>query len=173
MTIEQGQIELSRAAEQVRRRIGRNAFLDWLWRGRWLVPAVALALVLILRLGAGVRGGEWIAVLGVVVVYAAAGAVWCWMRRPRRLSALAVWDEKSGRKDQFSSAWAFLNESDSSTAPLEEGRKLHILRALKVLPEALKGMAKDLPAPQVGGGWLAVIAVLIFAFTPWLRQELM
>lgn len=172
MTIEQGQIELSRAAEQVRQRIGRNAFLDWLWRGRWIVPAVALALVLILRLGAGVRGGEWIAVLGVVAVYAAAGAVWCWMRRPRRLSALAVWDEKSGRKDQFSSAWAFLNESDDSAATLEEGRKLHILRALKVLPEALKGMAKDLPAPQVGGGWLAAIAVLIFAFTPWLRPEL-
>ncbi len=174
MTIEQGQTELSRAADQVRQRIGRNTFFRWMWRGRWVVPIVALLLVLALRLGAGVRGGEWLVVLGIVAAYALAGAFWSLMRRPDRLQALARWDERAGRKDQFSSAWAFLSESGASgaTAPLEEGRKLHVMRALSILPEAIKGLGRDLPAPKVGGGWLAAIAVLLFAFTPWLRPQL-
>ena len=49
MTNQEGQIELNRAAEQVRNRVARNDFLRWMARGRWLVPALALALVLVLR----------------------------------------------------------------------------------------------------------------------------
>ncbi|MCB1229095.1 MAG: hypothetical protein KDN19_02450 [Verrucomicrobiae bacterium] len=172
MTIEQGQIELNQAAEQVRRRVGRNAFLAWLWRGRWIVPLVALVLVLALRLGAGVRGGEWAPVLGVIAVYAAIGAAWSWARRPLPLRALALWDERGGRKDLFSSAWAFLADNAGGVDSMEEGRKMHVNRAMTALPEARKHLADDLPSPKIGGGWLLTIAVLAFAFTPWLRPQI-
>lgn len=169
MTIQEGQIELARTAGQVRSRVGRNEFLHWLWLGRWGVPIAAFVLVLALRLLAGARGGEWLAVVGVAILYAAVGAMWSWLRRPEPLRALALWDERGGRKDLFSSAWSFLSENG---ADLPEGRRLHLERALAVLPEARRRIATDLPAPKLGGGWLVVLAVLGFAFTPWLRPDL-
>ena len=172
MTNQEGQIELNRAAEQVRNRVARNDFLRWMARGRWLVPALALALVLVLRLVVGLRGGEWLAVLGLIGLFVGIGALWSYARRPKALRALSLWDEEGDRKDLFASAWSFLRENKASGESMEEGRKLHVKRALSALPEASKQIANDLPSPKVGWGWLAVIAVLAFSLTSILRPAL-
>ncbi|MBL9155699.1 MAG: hypothetical protein JNK37_24700 [Verrucomicrobiales bacterium] len=164
----QGMIDLSRAADQVRGRVAGNAFRSWLAAGRWWVPILALAAILVMRLGLGLRSGEWIAVAALVVLFLVVGGIRALLVRPRPLSALALWDERGGHKDLFSSAFGFLAE-DSDAGTMPEGRKLHVQRALSALPDAVARLSTDLPAPRVRFGWLTTALVMAFAFTPWLR----
>jgi hypothetical protein len=168
----QGMIDLSRAADQVRRRVCGNAFRDWLAAGRWWVPLLALAAVMTMRLGFGLRGGEWIAVAGIVALFLAVGAVRALLARPKALRALALWDERGGRKDLFSSAWSFIEEAGDSGDMLE-GRKLHVRRALETLPTAVERLSADLPATPVRYGWLTAALVLAFSFTPFWRPAIL
>lgn len=166
----QGTIEsLSRAADRVRGRVGWNAFLSWLVAGRWWAPLAALAAVLFLRLGMGARSGEWLMVLAVFSLFIVAGLVAALLKRPDRLRALALWDDRGDRHDLFSSAYAFLAEPDRMD---EEGRQLHVQRALAALPEAESRLAGDLPAPSLNRHWVAAVLVLAFSLSPLLRPAI-
>lgn len=167
--IEQDQEALARAADVVRSRVGWNRFLGWLNRGRWAIPLLSIALVLVLRALGMTGGGEWLVVLGIVAVYGAAGWAWSRLRRPSRLEALSAWDDSGKRHELFSSAFAFLGDSVGSDQPLEEGKKLHVAQALKRLPEASAALRSDLPSPKMGWSWgLAALAIGL-AFSPFLK----
>ena len=64
--------------------------------------------------------------LSLIALWAVAGAVIGFFRKPSLLDSLSVWDSVDGKKDLFSSAWSFENESRQQKRELAEGEKLHV-----------------------------------------------
>lgn len=170
-TIEQGQVLLTQTAEQVKRRITWNRWCQWMARGRWAIPLTGLGLVLVLRWLGITSGGEWIVVLGLAAAYALIGWMVALLRSPDTLASLSLWDERGGRRDLFSSAFAFLADGQGANGEMEEGRRLHVHRALGRLPEESAKVKRDLPAPAIGAAWALLILGAALAFSPLLKAE--
>lgn len=164
---QQGQVELSNAAIWVRRRLRRIGWLRWIGGSHWIAGLTGLLAVAAVRALAGWRDGEiWVAV-AVLATWLAAGGIVALIRRPSRLRSLAIWDEKAGTRDLFSSAFAF-----TGGAELAAGQKLHVDRALERLPAALPEIRRDLPFPSLKWAWILPAALIGFALSPLLRPRL-
>ncbi len=157
--------ELAALADRVRARLTRVFFRDWLRRGGVAVPLVGIVVVLGLRLLGNWNSGELWVVLALLAAWLCVGLVWAWWKRPARLEALMVWDERSGAKDMFASALAFEQKRDA----LSEGEKSHRDRAKAEVANALAQVDGKLPLPSLKPcAWMLAL-VLAFALSPLLR----
>ncbi len=130
-----------------------------------MAGALALAVVLFLRIAAEWRSGEVLVVMGIFLAWLIALAVSALAGLPQVRAALLLLDQKGGWKDCFSSAWEFLQDPAPTTA-----QELHLERAGKQLPEALGELPVVLPLPSLARAWLAPLVALLFAITPWFRS---
>jgi hypothetical protein len=111
--------------------------------GGWLVNVPVL------------RIGLWHAIV-VVAGWVLMTGLWTRRCRPDAVTALALWDERTGRHEVFTSALCFeaLPEPDM-------GEQLHLRRATRQLAEAEPQLEQDLPAPFRHKAWLLPIAALV------------
>lgn len=150
-------------------RLGLVRFADWVRMSHWAVALVAVVVVVFLRRANEWRSGEiWVAV-GILGLWLAAGWLVSRLRRPDSLKALAILDERGGWKDCFSSAWAFLTDSDGEK---DQGTRLHLSRAEKILPDAVSGLRQSLPVPSLKWAWALPLLAIVFAMSPMFRRGL-
>lgn len=152
------------AARQVRHRLARVRLATGIGRSHLIAGALALATVAILRLAGDWRSGEGLVVLTILFLWLVAVAAYAVIGLPQVKSALLLLDRRGNWKDTFSSAWEFL-QSPSPTA----AQSLHLERAGARLPDALRGLPAVFPLPSLRWVWVAPLAALLFAITPWLR----
>jgi hypothetical protein len=152
------------AARQVRHRLARVRLATGIGRSHLIAGALALATVAILRLAGEWRSGEGLVVLTILFLWLVAVAAYAVIGLPQVKSALLLLDRRGNWKDTFSSAWEFL-QSPSPTA----AQSLHLERAGARLPDALRGLPAVFPLPSLRWVWVAPLAALLFAITPWLR----
>lgn len=114
-----------------------------------LLPA---SLVLVLSALSVARGGAITPWLGLLL-WLVGTLAYSWHRRPSEYSALALWDEVTGRREAFASAWWFEQRG-------EKGQQVrdHIEKQRAVLPQALPTLRRDLPLRP--DRWLALPLVL-------------
>lgn len=152
-------------ADQVRARLTRIYFREWMRRGAIAAFLTGVMTVLALRFFGHWNSGEVWVVLALLTGWIVAGLVWAWWKRPGRLESLMVWDERSGAKDMFSSALFF----EQKQSELSEGEKSHQDRAKAEVADALAQVEEKLPLPSVKQlSWMLVL-VLAFALSPLLR----
>lgn len=130
-------------------------------RSHWIVAVLAIVAVVVLRRVFDWQGGEWTFVLGLLALWALAGAVVSVFRRPDTMDSLLLLDRRGGWKDRFSSAWYFLHGSENG-----EGEKLHLTRAGELLPTAVAAFPSAFPFPRLRWIWVAPLLALIFAILP-------
>lgn len=159
------EVSLAPLAERVQRRLMRIRFREWMSRGQILVPLVGIVAIVALRVLRQWRSGEiWVAI-ALLLAWMGLGLLWIMLRRPGRLESLMVWDERSGAKDMFSSAWFFEQKSQD----LSEGEKRHLQRAKLNVCQVQDDVEEGLPLPSVTRlGWM-VVFLLTFALVPLLR----
>lgn len=115
----------------------------------------ALALVGWLTNVSALRIGVWQGV-AVVAGWIVLTGLWTRRRRPDAVSALALWDERTGRDEVFTSALCFESLPEPGLA-----EQLHLRRATQQLAAAEPQLKQDLPAPLRYQAWLLPIAVLV------------
>lgn len=163
--LEISSVSLLSLADQVRARLTRICFLGWMRRGQVAVSLLGIAVILLLRLLGHWNSGEiWIA-LGLLAGWIFAGVLWSLFRRPDRLRALMVWDERSGSKDVFASALFFEQQAETLT----EGEKSHLQHAFSGLRQAQGKLEKCLPLPSIKSLLGMMAFLLLFALLPLLR----
>jgi len=148
----------------VRYRLARVRLATGIGRSHLIAGALALATVATLRLAGEWRSGEGLVVLTILFLWLVAVAAHAVIGLPQVKSALLLLDRRGNWKDTFSSAWEFL-QSPSPTA----AQSLHLERAGARLPDALRGLPAVFPLPSLRWVWVAPLAALLFAITPWLR----
>ena len=99
--------------------------------------------------------GLWHAI-GVVIAWTALTAVWTTRQRPDAVSALALWDERAGRGEVFTSALCFESLPEPDVA-----EQLHLRRATQQLEEAEPKLGQELPVNLRHRAWLMPIAALV------------
>ncbi|MEM9016460.1 MAG: hypothetical protein AAGC68_05555 [Verrucomicrobiota bacterium] len=161
------QEELIEASRIVRRQVGRVGFARFVRNTHWWIAVFGIALVLFLRTALGWRGGEWLPVVVVLLLWSIAGF---WSAFGKRLSVhqlLFLLDRKGGWRDRFSSAWEFQRRETPSS--LEER---HIESSSALIERALRGLPEELPAASMRWGWLGPMFALLFAVSPSFRPSL-
>lgn len=148
----------------MRHRLARVRLATGIGRSHLIAGALALATVATLRLAGEWRSGEGLVVLTILFLWLVAVAAHAVIGLPQVKSALLLLDRRGNWKDTFSSAWEFL-QSPSPTA----AQSLHLERAGARLPDALRGLPAVFPLPSLRWVWVAPLAALLFAITPWLR----
>ncbi|MEX2577918.1 MAG: hypothetical protein WD342_02580 [Verrucomicrobiales bacterium] len=156
--------EYQDASRAVRRRVGKVRFARWIRRSHWIAGVAGVLAVVVLRRIFEWRSGEWTFVLGLLALWAVAGAALAVARRPGTLDSLLLLDRKGGWKDRFSSAWLFLKRG----AP-DEGQRLHVSRAGELLSAAVEKFPSAMPLPRLKWTWLAPAAAVAFAALPLWR----
>ncbi len=160
-------IPFQEAAGQVSNRISRIHFAKWLQRSHWIIGLVAIILVLALRQLWDWRSGEFRVVLALCFLWQATGLVISLLSRPKPLSALTIFDQKGHQKDQFSSAFFYL-QGKSMTL----GERLHVSRANKELHQAMERLPETLPLPNLSKTWILPLIALLFSASPLLRKAI-
>lgn len=140
-------------ARQVARRVALRRGLAWLagslW---WAVFAVALCTLLALTSGQNsLVIGAWI----ILAIWILAAVIHAQFRRPGLYSVLSLWDQQTGRREAFASAWWFEQQ-----AGLTEAQQAHIAAQRALLPEAQKKIACDLPLQPHRWLWLPPVLAL-------------
>lgn len=148
----------------MRNRLARVRLATGIGRSHLIAGALALATTATLRLAGEWRSGESLVVLTILFLWLSAVAAQAVIGLPQVKSALLLLDRRGNWKDTFSSAWEFL-QSPSPTA----AQSLHLERAGACLPDALRGLPAVYPLPSLRWVWVAPLAALLFAITPWLR----
>lgn len=148
----------------MRNRLARVRLATGIGRSHLIAGALALATTATLRLAGEWRSGESLVVLTILFLWLSAVAAQAVIGLPQVKSALLLLDRRGNWKDTFSSAWEFL-QSPSPTA----AQSLHLERAGARLPDALRGLPAVFPLPSLRWVWVAPLAALLFAITPWLR----
>lgn len=148
----------------MRNRLARVRLATGIGRSHLFAGALALATTATLRLAGEWRSGESLVVLTILFLWLSAVAAQAVIGLPQVKSALLLLDRRGNWKDTFSSAWEFL-QSPSPTA----AQSLHLERAGACLPDALRGLPAVFPLPSLRWVWVAPLAALLFAITPWLR----
>lgn len=148
----------------MRNRLARVRLATGIGRSHLIAGALALATTATLRLAGEWRSGESLVVLTILFLWLSAVAAQAVIGLPQVKSALLLLDRRGNWKDTFSSAWEFL-QSPSPTA----AQSLHLERAGACLPDALRGLPAVFPLPSLRWVWVAPLAALLFAITPWLR----
>ena len=161
-----------KAAGRVRNRIGQIAFARWLRASHWIVGIAGLAAVFVLRYFFEWRTGELWIVAGLFLAWIAIGFIYSIFSRPESLGALSVFDRKGGWNDQFSSAFFFLSDGPKNSPALTDGQLLHIDRANRALPEAVRELPRKLPLPALGVVWILPLLAFLFAASPIARKTL-
>ncbi len=156
---------LAPLADQIRRRLTRIRFREWMQAGQFKVPVVGIGLIIGLRVLGHWNSGEiWIA-LALLVAWVGIGFMWVMFKRPDKLESLMVWDERCGEKDMFSSALFF----EQKPGELSEGEKRHLLRAQAEVDRVTIGLNEGLPLPSIKKTAMMMLVVLVFGLLPWLR----
>ncbi len=114
-----------------------------------VVPASLVIVLLALSAAQRMSIAAWLGLL----LWLVGALLYSWFRRPSEYSALALWDEATGRREAFASAWWFEQRGEES----EMARK-HIEMQRAVLPHALPALRRDLPLRP--NRWLALPLVL-------------
>ena len=153
-----------RAAGQVKSRLARLHLASRIARSHLLVAILVLATTVYLRFFAEWRDSESFVAGGMVILWILGVVVSVLFGLPGVREALLLLDRKGGWKDCYSSAWEFLQ----LRAPTE-AQKLHLERAQNSLPDAVRAFPSVLPLPSLKWAWVAPLAAILFAFTPWLR----
>jgi hypothetical protein len=96
--------------------------------------------------------------LGLLAAWVAVAGLLAWLRRPTPTAAMARWDAQTGRQEMFTSAFYF--ESLPPLA-LEDGERLHLLRARRVLAEAAARLPRDIALPWTHRCWLFPLFLLV------------
>ncbi len=165
--LETGVVSLLSLADQVRARLARICFWDWMRRGQVAVPLLGIAAILFLRVFGHWNSGEIWAALGLLATWVLGGVLWSLCRRPDRFQALMVWDERSGAKDVFASALFFAQQEEA----LNEGEKGHLKQAFSELSQAREQQRLEqcLPLPAIKPLFVMIVVLLLFALVPLLR----
>ena len=101
-------------------------------------------------------------VSAVVASWVGLTGLWARRRRPDAVAALALWDERAGRDEVFTSALCF----EALTEP-EIAEQLHLRRARRQLEQDEPRLVHDLPAPLRHRAWLLpLLALLLVAVIP-------
>lgn len=146
--------------ESTARRVLRRVVLRrWvaLLRRTALPAAGVAALVMGWRLsrGADVSSiGRWAAAMALAWI--AGTAIWAVLRRPSRYEALALWDEKTGRRDAFANAWFFEQTSEPT-----ESQRAHCEAQRARIAASLPRMASDLPLEGLRALWPMPAVLLV------------
>ena len=107
---------------------------------------------------------DQLAAIALVGLWAGIALVCAYLRRPSPVEALALWDERTGRKEMFVSAYWF-----ESLAQTDEGERLHLARARGHLPDALGRLRKDLPVPVMHRVWALPAIFLVTALSDFMK----
>lgn len=144
-------------ARRVARRVALRRWLAGLGRGLGAAAGGSA----VLALAALMTGLSSLAFLAwaVLAVWLAAPLVGLLWRRPGGYSVLALWDEAAGRREAFASAWWFEQQPT-----LTEAQKAHVEAQRTLLPEAARGLARDLPLRPHGWLWLPPVLALAGLF---------
>jgi len=153
------------AAGRVRNRITWIRFAKWIRDSHWIAGLIAIFLVLALRQFYDWRSGEMWVTLTFCLLWLITGLIISLLSRPDALHALSIFDQKGHRKDEFSSAYSYL-EGVSLTL----GQKLHVSRAKKELNHALERLPEVLPLPTLSKMWILPLIALLFSASPLLRK---
>lgn len=145
----------------MRSRVGKVRFGNWLKRSHWIVAAIAVITVVVLRRVFDWQGGEWTFALGLLALWALVGAVVAFAKRPDTMGSLLLLDRKGGWKDRFSSAWHFLHGASNGA-----GEELHLTRAGALLPNAVAAFPTAFPFPGLRWIWVAPLVAMVFAVLP-------
>jgi len=149
------------AAQQVQRRVGLINFSHWLRQSHWIAGGIALVVVLAGRRFQEWRSGEIWTVVVLIALWLLIGGVIALLRRPAVMDALLTLDRRGGWKDQFSSAWEFLNQDQKST-----GEELHLTKTLGRVNEAITHLPASLPVPSLRYAWILPVLAVVFALSP-------
>ncbi len=159
------ELSLSVLARLVQARLAGIRFREWLKQGQIIVPVIAIVGIVALRVWGHWNSGEiWVA-LTLLFVWLALGALWTRLHLPNSLTALMVWDERSGSKDMFASAFSFEQKEEL----ISEGEKRHLLNVRNKLPDARGQVEGTLPLPSIRTAVLMMALLLFFALLPVLR----
>ncbi len=153
------------AAGRARNRLVLARWFALLKRSAPPVFAAAAALLLALRLG-GMRWGELPAAAALAGVWFTILALWAVLRRPTALAALALWDERAGRREALASAYCF-----EAAAQPSLGERRHLDRAREMLDRARPSLRRDLPTRFALRALLLPAAFLALSASGLLRAE--
>ncbi|MEZ5384624.1 MAG: hypothetical protein R3F13_03835 [Prosthecobacter sp.] len=125
----------------------------WVVLRRWLsvlrMTLVPASLVLVLLNLAMLRGSPLMTPWLGLLLWLGGTLLYAWWRRPGEFSALALWDDATGRREAFASAWWFEQHREESDSARD-----HIATQRQLLPGALPGLVRDLPLRP--DRWLAL-----------------
>jgi hypothetical protein len=117
----------------------RVALRKWLAVLRMTLLPASLVIALMVLAVIRSKAGAWLPWAGIMG-WLAGALGYAWWRRPGEFSALALWDEVTGRREAFASAWWFECQNVHATASKEHWRA----QCLQ-LPQALPRLGRDLP----------------------------
>ena len=157
------------AAGRIRNRLGKVYFTNWLTGTHWIAGLASISAVVFLRQFCEWRNGEIWIVLILLTTWLLVGAVKGILSRPSTLEALTIFDEAGNWKDQFSSAFFYLQ--NDATRPLKEGEQLHVTKAKEDLKRQTKKISETLPLPKLSRVWIFPLVALLFAISPLLRKS--
>lgn len=158
------------AARAAQARLVRARWLDLL--GRSAPPVFATAVAAQAACGlAGVRACDLAGAVAVVLVWAAVCALWARARRPSPEAALALWDERAGRNEEFLSAYCFEEAAHRRASDFGDGERLHLERACAELrDERLGKLSGDLPVAVAHRAWIAPLVFVVFVASGALQR---
>lgn len=157
------ELPFHRAAERVTRRLLLCRWIAAAGRSAPWVSILAVAAFAAARL-AELPWTNWGAALAVIGLWLVACGFWALSRKPGEFAALALWDEKAGRKEEFASAFFFEGKTR-----MVESEKLHWSESRDRLGDAMASLPKDVPLPGMGLRWILPLLLLGFAFSPLLQ----
>ncbi|MFV1993979.1 MAG: hypothetical protein ACC661_00985 [Verrucomicrobiales bacterium] len=154
------------AARRVVARLVAIRWLRVLYGSAAPVWIALLALLAALRVG-GWAGSEWGLLVVGALLWVAACALVARARRPGKFAALALWDGRAGRREEFASACFF-----EGKATMSLGERTHWERHRAGLGEALELLPRELPLPPPGAAWIFPVLVAALVASPLLRPGL-
>lgn len=142
---------------RVMRRVVMRRWLALLGHTGWITACILIAAIAAVWFFAGAFV-TWLPV-ALVALWLLGTLVASHVMRPGGYAALALWDETTGRREAFASAWWF-EQQEQRTAAQDD----HIGAQQARLSEELPGLRDALPLRPVRAVWIApVIALLAFA----------
>ncbi len=160
MTSEQHDQRFSDTARQVLLRVTLTRWLRLLGQTSVFIFVPVLLLGTVAKV-MGVLPYPGLFAAGAIALWLGGAGLITWLRRPAIEQALALWDERAGRKDMFVSAWCFEREGQP-----DAGQRVHIARALSRLEAERPGLARDLPLPRPHLAWILPLVTLAVSLVP-------
>jgi len=135
-------------------------------RFAWSVFLVALVVIVVLRC-LDIRWSETPGALALIVAWAGVAWMCAFLLKPRPAEAMALWDERTGRRELFLSAYCFESLPDPS-----RGERLHLARAESGLASAVAALRDDFPLRFAHRCWILPILLLSFATSGVLKAPI-